>query len=132
MNTPLSRAALIVALLVGVGIGYRACSGPKAIPNPFDKYSRAHEPFAAFAKRLAGNPSIVSKLNARARSSADPKSLGFEIAENGMRRLDDAALEKRMTFALKLVEHMDEATCAALARPDSERNRQLMPKILKA
>ncbi|MBL8277144.1 MAG: hypothetical protein JNL93_10625 [Pelomonas sp.] len=37
-----------------------------------------------------------------------------------------------MTFALKLVEHMDEATCAALARPDSERNRQLMPKILKA
>jgi hypothetical protein len=132
MNTGVSRAALAAIILLGVFVGYRSCSQSKAIPNPFDKGSRAYEPFAAFGKRIAGNPGLVAKLNARARGSADPKSLGFEIADSGIRRLDDAALEQRMVFALKLVEHMDTATCAALARPDAERNRELRPKILKA
>lgn len=132
MKTGIARAALAVLLLLVAFAGYRSCSQPKAIPNPFDKSSRAHEPFAAFGKRIAGNPSLVAKFNARVRGSADPKSVGFEIADGGMRRLDDAALEQRMVFALKLVEHMDVATCAALARPDAERNRALQPKILKA
>jgi hypothetical protein len=127
-----ARAVSVVAILLAIIVGYRACSAPKALPNPFDKSSRAHEPFAAFGKRLAGNPDLVAKFNARARASADPKMLGFEIADSGIRRLDDAALEQRLVFALKLVEHMDLATCAALARPDAERNRELQPKILKA
>ncbi len=132
MNSLLTRGVVVVAILVGIGLGYRACSSAKPPPNPFEKTSRAYDPYAAFVKRLAGNRDLAVKFNARMRAGVDPKTLGFEIAENGIRRLDDAALEQRMVFALKLVENMDEATCAALARPDAERNRLLQPKILKA
>lgn len=132
MNLTDPRVALVVAVLLGVVFGYRGCSKPKAIPNPFASHSRAHEPYAAFVKRMANNPDLSAKFNARIRASADPKSVGFEIAERGMRRLDAASLEQRMMFALKLVEFMDVPTCAALARPGAERNRQMQPQILKA
>ncbi|MBL8513740.1 MAG: hypothetical protein JNJ55_07090 [Betaproteobacteria bacterium] len=132
MNQTFLRVLVAAAVLAVLGLGVRACSAPKAIPNPFDKGSRAYEPYAAFAKRIAANPQWVAKLNARARNSPDPKTLGFEIADRGIRRLDNAALEQRMVFALKLVENMDTATCAALARPDAERNRALQPAFLKA
>ncbi len=132
MNSTISRAVVVAIALIALVAGYRACSAQKALPNPFEKTSRAYEPFAALVKRLSSDQALVSKANARIRAGADPKALGFEIADSGIRRLDDAALVQRMEFALKLVEHMDVATCAALVRPDAERNRQLQPKILKA
>ena len=66
---------------------YRSRSQPKRHPgNPFDK-ARAPTNLSPRSASALLVIQVSLKFNARVRGSADPKSVGFEIADGGMRRL---------------------------------------------
>ena len=116
------HVAIIVATLAGAGILVKSAFKPKPIENPFPRESRAYLPYLEFAKRVDAIPDFGRKLRAVAANSAapsDPAALGFEIAHNGLKRVDDAVLDRRLDLMIKLVEHVDLPTCAAMARADA-------------
>lgn len=129
-NSPL--AVVIVAIaLTGAFFLFKTTIKPRPIPNPFPTQSRAHLPFEEFAKTLVAIPDFERKVRAQT-APADATAMGFEIAQNGMKRLDDAQLATWMELIVKLVEHLDEHTCAALSRADPAKAKALAPTFLLA
>ena len=129
------HVAIIVATLAGAGILVKSAFKPKPNENPFPRESRAYMPKLEFAKRVDAIPDFGRKLRAVAANSAapsDPAAQGFEIAHNGLKRVDDAVLDRRLDLMIKLVEHVDLPTCAAMARADAAGAKKLAPKILRA
>ncbi len=120
---------VVGGVLVGAFLLFKTTSKPKPIPNPFPPQSRAHLPFEEFAKNLTSIPDFERKVRATA-TSTDATATGFEIAQNGMKRLDDAQLAKWMELVVKMVEHLDERTCAAMSRADPSAAKALAPKLL--
>ena len=78
--------------MVGGFLIVKAALKPKPIENPFPRESRAHVPYAEFVAKLGTVPDPARRL--RNESSAnDASGLGFEIAQNGLKRVDDAVLD---------------------------------------
>ncbi|MEO8102415.1 MAG: hypothetical protein ABI790_07810 [Betaproteobacteria bacterium] len=122
---------LVLVALIGAFILVRQANKPKPVANPFSRESPAHLPFEDFVKTLTAIPNFERKLQAAARNT-DPTTLGFEIAQNGLKRLSDAQLDRRMELIVKLVEYLDVATCASLSRADPALAKALAPKLLRA
>jgi len=131
MNKNIVGIIVVLVLLIGGVFVLRAATKPKPIPNPFPTQSRAHLPFEDFVKALATIPDFSSKVR-NATNATDATAIGFEISQNGLKRLDDAQLAKWMELIVKMVEHLDERTCATLARADPSAARAQAPKILLA
>ena len=131
----MKRSSLIVAAAIVVLIGAFFLVKPafrsKPVPNPFPTQSRAHLPFEDFVKTLAAIPDFERKVRAQS-TPTDATALGFEIAQHGLKRLNDAQLAKWMELVVRMVEHLDERTCAALSRADPSAAKALTPKLLLA
>lgn len=87
-----AHIAFAVVAMVGGFLIVKAALKPKPIENPFPRESRAHVPYAEFVAKLGTVPDPARRL--RNESSAnDASGLGFEIAQNGLKRVDDAVLD---------------------------------------
>ena len=131
MKKNLVSVVLILAAFIAGAYIFRAATKPTPIPNPFPTQSRAHLPFEEFVKKLAAIPTITTRFR-QAASPTEATGIGFEISQSGLKRLDDAQLAKWMELNVKLVEFLDERTCATLARADPTAARAQSAKILPA
>ncbi|MEP7157197.1 MAG: hypothetical protein ABI905_15560 [Betaproteobacteria bacterium] len=131
MNKNVVGFIVVIALLIGGVFAFRAATKPKPIPNPFPTQSRAHLPFEDFVKSLAAIPNFNNKVR-NATSGTEATAIGFEISQNGLKRLTDADLSRWMELVVKMVEHLDERTCATVARADPAAARAQSAKLLLA
>ena len=122
-----AHIALVVVAIFGGFLAVKAAFKPKPIENPFPRESRAHAPYAEFPARLATIPDPARRLRT-VTSANEAAALGCAIAQNGLKRVDDIALEQRLDLMIKMVEHLGLPTCAAMARADAAGAKKLAPK----
>ncbi len=102
--------------------------------NPFPENVPAHDAYDGFMEKLSADPKFKALLAADTTAGKSDKApddgyeRGFGLAQNGLPRLSDALLEKRLALMSKLVDGMPDADCQALSRPtvaSADRQRML-------
>ena len=103
-------------------------AGPE---NPYPPSSRLHDPFQAYLQRLQGLPEYGDYVRGL-RSREQGYSAGFQLTRNGMKRLDDRALERRASILAAVLDRLGEADCARAVRGDAGDLRQTSDRVMAA
>ncbi len=108
--------ALLVLLCASLGC-QRVQQELAAAQNPYPSSSPLHAPFDRTVRELVADPRYVAAMQAAGSQDAALRK-GFALSMDGLLRLDDAALERRLTLLSAIMDASDASACAALARPD--------------
>jgi hypothetical protein len=90
--------------------------------NPFPSDSPMHKPFEQHMAAVFKMP----EWEARFKEVSDEQAgqIGADLSRQGMRRLDNALLERRMVIMTKLLNKMDDRTCAQVVKGGSTMQSQ--------
>jgi len=103
-------------------------AGPE---NPYPPSSRLHDPFQAYLQRLQALPEYQDYVRGL-HSKQEGFSAGFQLTGNGIKRLDDHALERRASILVAVLDRMGEADCARTVRGDAADLRQASDRVMAA
>ncbi|WP_420010103.1 hypothetical protein [Xanthomonas sacchari] len=94
-----------------------------AAQNPYPASSPLHAPFDRMLRKLANDPRYVALLK---QSGPQAQQAGFQLAQNGIARLDHATLEQRLEILSQVSDKVDVPQCAVLARGGNPNDAQAL------
>ncbi|MGH8671556.1 MAG: hypothetical protein ACREUA_05900 [Burkholderiales bacterium] len=99
--------------------------------NPVAANSPLHKPFQKYLAKLAVSQQFQDLLRSTG-SNRHPLTIGFDLAKQGMDRLDDASLDTRLRIVGDVIRTLDARTCSVMVRGNPQNPQEVQQGFFHA